>query len=264
MITSVGPTDWRDLQRHVGRILTEAGLSVEIEKTITLGRGAAEIDVYAEELVKGRRYVILAECKHWSSPVPQAIIHGFRTVVGDAGANLGYVISSAGFQSGAFTAAELTNLRLVTWDEFQQDFETIWLEHHFLPTTDQRLNALFTYTEPLVPRTFLEVEDDAVIQRLKALREEHTPFGVLMTRFTSIGLEMWHEVPRLPLRDQAPDLVGKVPATVLDSIGYREFLEAALAHADDVVQQFRSTLRAGGVQVPISTRGDEPDTGRGR
>jgi restriction system protein len=71
-------------------------------------RGTAEIDVYATETVDGRSYTILVECKNWTARVPQAVIHGFRTVVADSGANLGYIVSAAGFQSGALTAAELT------------------------------------------------------------------------------------------------------------------------------------------------------------
>lgn len=34
-----------------------------------------------------------------------------------------------GFQSGAYEASELTNLELVTWEEFQAKFEESWLEY---------------------------------------------------------------------------------------------------------------------------------------
>src|SRR5215510_13924373 len=127
MITSSAPNHWRDLQSQVARILNECGFTVEIEKTVKTVRGNVELDVYAKETVDGRRYSIICECKRWSSRVPQEVIHGFRTVVSDIGANIGYIVSMRGFQSGAFKASELTNIELVTWEEFQSVFEQSWL-----------------------------------------------------------------------------------------------------------------------------------------
>ncbi|MBZ5585593.1 MAG: restriction endonuclease [Acidobacteriia bacterium] len=158
MLTSRIPTDWRDLQESVAAVLRECGFSVEVEKVIDTARGAVEIDVFAEEHIHGRRYVVLCECKHWTARVPQNVIHGFRTVVGDSGANMGYIVSMAGFQSGAMTAAELTNIQLVTWEQFQEAFEATWLEHHLIPTITERLDDLFDCTEPLLPNRFLSLD----------------------------------------------------------------------------------------------------------
>lgn len=116
------PDDWRDLQRQVATILSDAGMAVETEKTVQTARGHVEVDVHAEDRLRGRRYVVAVECKHWRARVPQTVIHAFRTVVSEMGANAGYLVSSSGFQSGAMTAAELTNVRLVTWEEFQAEF----------------------------------------------------------------------------------------------------------------------------------------------
>lgn len=153
VITSQPLADWRDLQEQVAAILRECGFEVEVEKVIRTARGDTEIDVYAEEMVKGRKYVILCECKHWLARVPQHVIHAFRTTVADVGANAGYVISSSGFQSGAFKASELTNIDLVTWHEFQSRFEESWLEH-FSPSLRPRLDPLLSYTELLLPAWF--------------------------------------------------------------------------------------------------------------
>ena len=85
-----------------------------------LSVGRAELDVYAVETVEGREYRTAVECKNWATPVPQHVVHAFRTIVADAGVNTGYVVSRAGFQAGAHEAAGNTNIRLVTWSEFQQ------------------------------------------------------------------------------------------------------------------------------------------------
>src|SRR5437763_917821 len=132
MITTRIPAGWQALQQDVARILKECGFTVEVEKLLHTVRGDVAVDVYAEETVKGRRYTILCECKHWKAHVPQTVIHAFRTVVADSGGNLGYIVSSGGFQSGAFTATELSNLQLVTCEEFQKEFTESWFEHYLL------------------------------------------------------------------------------------------------------------------------------------
>lgn len=244
MITSSTPSDWHDLQRQVAEILEQCGMAVELEKTIETVRGVVEVDVHAIETVKGRRLVLLAECKHWANRVPKQIIHAFRTVVGDSGANIGYIVSSGGFQSGAATAAELTNVRLVTWPEFQADFERSWLEHHMLPTIADRLDKLFAYTEPLVPRRFLEV-DDRTVERLKGLRDRYGTFAFLMMAFTPYlySISEITEIPTLPLRERADDNARRnVPAGILDATGYRELLDAAIALADTATGEFDEAL----------------------
>ena len=224
-------------------------MDVSVEKPLATARGTVEVDVYAEEHVKGRRYVLLVECKHWKAAVPQTVIHSFRTVVAETGANVGYVVSSGGFQSGAFSAAELTNLRLVTWEQFQADFEEAWLEHYLLPMIDERLATLIRYTEPLMPTSFTQV-DDAGVERLKALLARHDQFGWFVTRFTPIGADIHREVPELPVRDRFAQLSASVPAAVLDATGYREFAEAAIQHGEHAIEEFQDALRAGGVDVP--------------
>ena len=46
----------------------------------------------------------------------------------EVGANIGFIISANGFQSGAEQAAQSTNIHLVTWDEFQARFLDRWFE----------------------------------------------------------------------------------------------------------------------------------------
>src|ERR1035441_6622791 len=94
-----------------------------------------------------------------------------------------YIISTAGFQSGALTAAELTNIRLVTWSEFQAEFEQSWITHHFCPTLDGRLDTLWRYTEPIPPYSLLDRLDESAQRAFIGLRETHQPFwSALFTR----------------------------------------------------------------------------------
>ena len=182
MITTRTPNTLQDLQDEVARTLSECGFAVKIEEKITTARGAVEIDVYAEESVQGRKYAMLCECKHWRTAVPQSVIHGFRTVVGDIGANKGYIISMSGFQSGSFLAAELTNIALVTWLEFQNTFESAWLHHYFAPELLKQLGGLMTYAEPQIPPWFDRLSDEDH-DKFIALKEAHSELGCVAQYF---------------------------------------------------------------------------------
>jgi restriction system protein len=237
------PLTWRDLQRETGRVLTECGFDVEIEKTVATVRGEVEIDVYAEETVKGRKYQLLCECKFWKRRVPQSAIHGFRTVVADIGANVGYPISLRGFQSGAFAASELTNLELVTWQQFQDAFEETWYEHYFSPVLSERLDPLLTYTEPLLPGWFdklPEKEKDAFI----GLKRRYDVFGYIIMALTPyVRVFSKTPIPKLPLIDRVDpkaEGIDQIPKEILSEAGYREFFELAIAHGDKAIAEFRA------------------------
>jgi hypothetical protein len=242
MITTSEPAGWQDLQEEVARILRECGFSVDVERTFDTARGSVELDVYAQETVDGRHYGIVCECKHWRQRVPQAVVHGFRTVIGDLGANLGLIVASNGFQAGATPAAAYSNVRLVTWQEFQMEFECTWLKRFLQETVAKRCDPLLTYSEPLLPTWFGDLEEYKKEEFLN-LKRQYDQFGLLMMTFTPY-VRMLNDArfPTLPLREQMalrPDS-ALIPESVLDAVGYREFLNAALAHSDEIIAKFRA------------------------
>lgn len=242
LITRVVPSDWRDLQAQVARILEECGFATELEKTVRAARGSIEIDVYAEETVRGRRYSIVCECKHWKSRIPQSVVHGFRTVVAEIGANAGYVVSRNGYQDGAFKASELTNIELVTWSEFQDRFQTAWFDHHFSPTIAARLDALMTYAEPILPAWFPQLSEDDRRQYF-ALKDQYDGFGWLMLSFSPYPRMRGEAIPTLPISDRITpesDLWGSLPAHILNETAYRQFLESAITYGESAIQEFRA------------------------
>jgi len=119
--------DWRDLQEKVCQLFQEMGYDAEIGKKVNLaGRGEKEIDVFVTDPSASYNKVYLIECKHWSSNVPQEVIHSFKTVMEEAGANTGFVISKLGFQVGAYSAARFTNIELLTFEELQHLYGDEW------------------------------------------------------------------------------------------------------------------------------------------
>jgi restriction system protein len=242
MITNSTPDEWQALQAEVGRILSECGFTVEIAKKINSARGTVELDVYAEEVIRGRRYAIACECKHWNRRIPQAVIHSFRTVVAEIGANIGYIVSLEGFQSGAIAASELTNLKLVTWQEFQSLFEESWFETFFTWELERKLGALMTYSEPFLPAWF-ELMTDADKDIFIDLKKRYDFFSNTLESFGPYlrMLPTKVPIPSLPLRaNLVPDpILQSIPDHILDKISYREFLEAVIQHGETALSQFR-------------------------
>ena len=248
MISRKTPDTWQDLQVETARLLKECGFEeVEVEKKIETARGTVSVDVYAVEAVKGRKYITLCECKHWKSNIPQNVVHGFRTVMGDFGAHQGYIVSMAGFQEGVIKAVENTNVRLVTWVQLLDEFGASWMEQYFFPTITEKLDPLLSYTEPFMPAWFdklPEKEQGAFL----ALKEKYDQFGWMMMSFTTYHrmLRKDEPYPELPVRPRLRDdstIAKNVPKEILDETHYREFLEAAIGFGTSVIEQFRE-LRA--------------------
>ena len=182
MIDHKLPTDWKDLQEKVAEIFKDIGYETETEKDIETARGTVKVDVFSIDASQSPNIVYLCQCKHWETRVPKAVVHAFRTVVQDYGANFGLIISKIGFQKGAYEAARNTNIRLVDWFGFQDMFEEKWL-----PAISEKLyhefEALIDYTEPLVPSYVLKKLDQLSEEkknRFRKLREKYTPIGVLI------------------------------------------------------------------------------------
>jgi hypothetical protein len=237
------PKDWQGLQRDVALILGECGFSVEVEKTVQLARGQANIDVHAVESIGGRTHTIFCECKFWTSAIPQHVIHSFRTVVAEGGANVGYVITSSAFQRGAFSAAQLTNLRIVTWPEFQAEFESTWINNYLVPEVTRRLDPLLTYTEPLLPDAFVDLDDDGK-RRFIQVRERHIGLGAVAMMFTTYMQMLSRKIPDLPLRPRFTPLPPSavMPSGLLDATAYRDFFEILIASGEHAIAELRQAL----------------------
>jgi predicted helicase len=120
--------DWKDLQDKVAKIFSDQEFEVEIEKDLKTVHEVVNVDVFAKNPSVFPNEYYICECKFWNKPVSKNTIHAFRTVVSDFGANSGFIISKEGFQKGAYTAAENTNIHLMTWDESQDAFKERWLQ----------------------------------------------------------------------------------------------------------------------------------------
>lgn len=251
MIESL-PTSWRDLQERVARILNECGIDTSVEKPVNLARGRATIDVWAHDASSVPPQTYIIECKRWSEPVPQTVVHAFRSVVGDCGANWGAIVSCNGFQSGAYEAAQYSNVRLLTWREFLALFEKAWFDRYFCRIVAEASEPLIEYTEPLNSRIFRKADFLSWVQReeFKRLRAVHSSFAAIcmMMRAQTTGalhLVRGHRdsvMPEIPLRKgmrgETAQLLRELPDSILDADSYRVLLSAIMKQAKTAIASF--------------------------
>lgn len=184
------PSTWEELQDLVALLLNQAGYYAVSPYTIDTVRGTVEVDVFVESpdvFVK----TIICECKFWSTPVPKEKVHAFRTVVHDSGAALGLLISRVGFQSGAIEAAKLSNVRLLTWEEFTNLIADQWII--------SQLRHLKKYSEPL------SVYTDPLDFPFEQLKEcDIEPYHDACTKYQPLRATCWRITKSDLLSDEPP------------------------------------------------------------
>jgi restriction system protein len=245
------PATWRGLEAGVARILEESGYEVEVEKNVQLGgRGDANFDVWAVENSMPPT-VIAVECKRWADPATKDVVHGFIRRVAESGANLGLIVSAAGFQAGAVEAAESTNVRLITWTEFQEMFVGRWFDRWMKPMLGDVTEALQAYVEP-VNSHILRKAGALTPERLatfKQLRDHHSALAemalLLCAGILDNVLLPNDGAPILPLRDHGMnrlEVVGALPDDVQDALALRPLMDAVAAHAVSAIDEFDETF----------------------
>ncbi|MFC2142630.1 restriction endonuclease [Acidobacteriota bacterium] len=247
LINSTEPSNWRALQSDVAKILTECGFNAETEKNIATARGEVQIDVFAEDSSQAPPARYLCECKHWNSNIPREKVHAFRTVVHDYGANWGLMVSKLGFQSGAYAAAENTNLRLLNWQEFQELFHERWYREYMVKKLPPETESLVDYTEPINTRVFrkagaLPPESQ---ERFSSLREKYGALAFFALRFYMPRSPYGDSPPELPLRENLPELltygaadIRVLPENILDANTLRDLLDSIIEHLRIGTEEF--------------------------
>ena len=112
--------NWRDYQEAVAQAFRQLGCRAEVDKTVTGARGQHDIDVYVTFEKFGQECRWIIQCKLWMKPVDKSVVQTLHNIVQNLGADRGLIFSESGFQSGAYTAAQNTNVLLQTsLDDFR-------------------------------------------------------------------------------------------------------------------------------------------------
>lgn len=248
LITSIPPSDWRDLQGQVARVFQECGLEVEIEKDIQTVRGNVEVDVFARDSEQRPPVVYLCECKRWKSRVPKNVVHALGTVVSNYGANWGIIISSMGFQKGAYEASQQTNLRLLDWNEFQGLFAPLWVERFMIPRIKEGVASLLEYDSAIKYR-FDEKRDDKLTPFIKIWYEEYIiRYGLILYYARRLQRASSYQSFKLPIKEGWPEVFlpteeEVINQPVMEAASLREFLEAFIEATQKGVAELEDDFR---------------------
>lgn len=198
MIDPAYPSDWRELQAGVCRLFREIGLNSVIEKTLTTPRGVVEVDVYAVDEASVDKIQYIVECKNWHEAIPKTVVHAFTTVMHETGANLGFIVSQKGLQSGAVAYTENTNIIGLTYLELQQRYMPVWWERYFCPHLGDAADVLMDYVEPfnITRSKKLDAMSDEDVDRWRKLVAKYGEFGSTLSFFNMGRYQNLRENPK--------------------------------------------------------------------
>jgi hypothetical protein len=277
MIYSSPPTDWRDLQNKVAEVFSEIGFDTEVERNLQTARGSASIDVYAEDRSQSPQLIYVCECKHWDRAVPKSVVHGFRSVVADSGANYGLLISKQGFQVGSVDAAKHTNIELLDWQQFQKLFEDRWFREYVIPQVSKEFWKLKSYISPFITLYYLEMDKtlglyddieglanpdsytsryirDCASERGLSDQESQVQFEQLHNQYqglailTFVFLAHAHK-PSLPLQkvissSVVSQIAPSLPSDLVEATALRDFSQAWMYHLGQAIKGFEDLVRS--------------------
>lgn len=225
------PSDWVELQDRVAQLFSELDCDVKVGERVELVRGSKEIDVAVRDRQTVPPSVYLCECKFWSKPVPQEVIHSFRTVLADFGAHRGFIISRVGFQAGAKEAVQNTNLDLLTFEELQALFFDRWrvaMGKRYRPQADR----LFPYWD--YPGKMPKIKwNEKHVQRQQLLIEAYRPILHIGPLFEMEG-SVWTLPITLPRLSESGNVDGTIILT-----RYRQVYNFIESSKDLAMKQFQ-------------------------
>jgi len=231
----------------VKKIFTDCGYSAESPKIIETARSEKlEVDVFVE-IDSIPKQIIICECKNWNVNIPQAVVHSFRMQVNDSGANLGLLISKNGFQSGAIEASRFSNVKLLTWHEFEEIYERIWYKNYFVPKLYTLSGPLVEYTEPVNYRIFrkadlLSKDKQVRFRELRTKYEQQATFISLLSTNSALlckGRTTNETLLTLPISSNQTFIDNKCfPDSILNCSSYEEFLSELTSYISEAVSEF--------------------------
>jgi len=242
MIENPEPSNWRDLQAGVCRIFNDIGLQAEQDKDVKTPRGKVSLDVFAIDpgSVDSIQYVV--ECKNWKSSVPQSVVHSFTTVMHEVGANIGYIVSKQGFQKGADEYLRNTNIKGITYVEFQNHYIGVWIDRHFCPTVGNAADSFIQYTEPINSRRerFVSNLSSSLQKDFVDLYNRYNLFGMALAMI-SVRRIMPQMIPRPDISTQKlnqiiSDTIGE--EHIIDTLYLGEYLEKLVLLIQELTETF--------------------------
>ncbi|MHC1701121.1 MAG: restriction endonuclease [Humidesulfovibrio sp.] len=244
MIDDAPLKTWQELQSRVAQIFTEIGLNVEIGKQLTTARGTIEIDVYAVDSNSVDKIKYVVECKNWKKAISQTVVHAFTTVMHETGGNIGFLVSTAGFQPGALRYTKNTNIVCLSYNEFQERYINVWLAKYFAPKVGKAFDSFVQYIEPINSRRdkHFATLTDAQKASYVSLLERYKLFGMAIAVQIFPCYLLKSETIRITeLFEMQSYLSGSITNGLrFDSTCFRDFQNELVQFASSVTDEFNA------------------------
>ncbi len=145
-------------------------------------RGEVKVDVHAIDEKSVDRIEYIVECKNWSASIPQSVVHSFTTVMQETGANIGFIVSKKGLQSGAIKYTKNTNVIGLTYQELQDRYFNVWWHSYFCYEAAKAADVTLQYVEPFNTKRerFANLLSKEKLQKLRSLQEKYSAFVMLV------------------------------------------------------------------------------------
>lgn len=127
-------SEWYKFQEEIKNHFESLGATASSNVRIQGSRGYHDIDVLIRPKFFGKEIIWIVEAKNWTSNVSKEKAMALHSVVQDIGADRGFIISSKGFQKGAYEYVKNTNISLVNFEDFKnstKDFVNIEIIKHY-------------------------------------------------------------------------------------------------------------------------------------
>ena len=117
LVANISTTEFEKLCFEILKSYADAehlsDFSIQHNVCIPADDGIYQIDVYARFIAMSVEFKVIAECKRYSSPVSREKIAVLADKVRSLGAHKGIMISTCGFQSGAYEYAKKHGIALL-------------------------------------------------------------------------------------------------------------------------------------------------------
>jgi restriction system protein len=129
--------NWREYQKQAATLFRSLGCRAEVEKIVDGVRGSHEIDVWVTRQIYGLEHHWVVETKHWRRRVAKLHVVALKGIVDDVGADRGILLSSSGFQSGAISMSECSNITLSSLEDMRESIREE-LERYTLSSLEKK------------------------------------------------------------------------------------------------------------------------------
>lgn len=133
--------NWNGFQEDIRDYLESLGVSAETNKTVCGVRTKHDVDIFARTKFLGQDVAWIIEAKYWRKKVNKVHVLALRAIAEDVGVDRAFIISSKGFQKGAFEAAKNSNVKLKTFEELKEETKE-YLQTELIKMHRSRLRIL--------------------------------------------------------------------------------------------------------------------------